>query len=171
MSGFEAGRRIYLRAPRGACVFVFHLFIFSPAVFSLFLCAPLGACLLPLHLCLLRHCTLGSSSSLAIHSFLLSSCLCQVGLRLSRQVVKLEHVRLSDCFNEPGWATTCRCDNSLRKFVRFFTRIPQRHLRRVPGPFFTWSAVRTRGGSKPGDGLNLPSFASGLQSRMRIIVK
>ena len=39
-------------------------FIFSPAVSSLLLCAPLVACLLPLHLCLLRHCTLGSSSPL-----------------------------------------------------------------------------------------------------------
>ena len=44
--------------------FVFRLFIFSPAVFSLFLCAPLGACLLPLHLCLSRQAALGSSSSL-----------------------------------------------------------------------------------------------------------
>ena len=33
-------------------------------------------------------------------------------LRLSRQAVKLEHVRLSDCFNEPGWATTNRCDTA-----------------------------------------------------------
>ena len=97
-------------APRGACLF--RLFISSPAVFSLFLCAPLGACLLPLHLCLLimRHCTLGSSSSL-LSLFILFCCL-RAGvklerLRLSRQAVKLEYVRLSDCFsNEPGWATT-----------------------------------------------------------------
>ena len=36
------------------------------SVSPLFLCAPLGACLLPLHLCLLRHCTLGSSSSTSL---------------------------------------------------------------------------------------------------------
>ena len=36
------------------------------SVSSLLLCAPLGACLLPLHLCLLRHCTLGSSSSTSL---------------------------------------------------------------------------------------------------------
>ena len=36
------------------------------SVSPLFWCVPLGAYLLPLHLCLLRHCTLGSSSSTSL---------------------------------------------------------------------------------------------------------
>ena len=50
----------YLFARTAWCLGLSSFFFFS--VCSLFLCAPLGACLLPLHLCLLRHCTLGSSS-------------------------------------------------------------------------------------------------------------
>ena len=56
-------------------------------------------------------------SSLAVHSALLPLCFVVFvlvsslkRLRLSRQVVKLENVGLTDCFKEPGWATTSRCD-------------------------------------------------------------
>ena len=67
VSGFEAGLAVFiLCAPRGGA-WVFHLRLSSfSSVSPLFLCAPLGACLLPLHLCLLRHCTLGSSSSTSL---------------------------------------------------------------------------------------------------------
>ena len=68
VSGFEAGLAVFICAHRvvlGSFVFVFRLSSFS----SLLLCVPLGACLLPLHLCLLRHCTLGSSSSTSLSSY------------------------------------------------------------------------------------------------------
>ena len=84
---------------------------------SLLLCAPLGASgLLPLPAFVLveaLHVWFFFFSSLVIHILFccLRACVKLERLHLSRQVVKLEHVRLSDCFsNEPGWATTCRCD-------------------------------------------------------------
>ena len=43
----------------------------------------------------------------------LRACVKLERLRLSRQVVQLEYVRLTDCFKEPGWATTCRCDTTM----------------------------------------------------------
>ena len=94
----------------GLSSFVFRLFIFSSAVFSLFLCALLGACLLPHHLRFrgkLSRCWV----LLLFSSY--SFCSCSVVfvlwkiLRLSRQAVKL---RLLERLDELGWATTCRCD-------------------------------------------------------------
>ena len=35
-------------------------------------------------------------------------------LRLSRQAVKFGHVALFESFNEPGWATTSRCDTPMK---------------------------------------------------------
>ena len=92
----------------GVLSFLFLLCLFSVVVHT-------AGCLSPspsLVLAEALHVGFFFFSSLVIHILFccLRACVKLERLRLSRQAVKLENVRLSDCFNEPGWATTSRCD-------------------------------------------------------------
>ena len=144
MSGFEAGLAVFICTHR-VVLGSFRLSS-SFSVSSLLLCAPLGASgLLSLPAFVLVEALhvwffFFFFSSLVIHIVFccLRACVKLERLRLSRKVVKLEHVRLTDCFKEPGWATTSRRDLSniclpgesnggFQKTIFYFYQSYQRH--------------------------------------------
>ena len=125
VSGFEAGLAVFMCTHHVVPTsFVFLLSFFS--VSSLLLCAPLGAFLLPLHLCLLRHRSLGSSSSLLSELFIFCFfCLraCQVEMTALVEASCQARTLACDCLNvvEPGWATTSCCDIGITNRSDFST--------------------------------------------------
>ena len=116
VSGFEAGLAVFMCWHRVVLVsFVFHLSSLSlpcscahrlvPVSFP-FTCACWGIARWVL---LLLFSGYSYSASFVFVLVLLK------WLRLSRQAVKFWHVALFECFSEPGWTTTSRCDKGKKR--------------------------------------------------------
>ena len=124
VSGFEAGLAVFMCTQR----VVFASFVFRRSPLSLlcscahrwvpvsfpFTCACRG---------IARWVLLLLFSSYSYSASFVFVCVKLKRLRLSRQAVKFGHVALFECFNEPGWATTGRCDSNTEKAINFVSTV------------------------------------------------